>query len=90
MFLSLLIVKGMVTKPAFTTSNIYNDSFAFSRTTLARWRANQLGTLGGKERRPYLASECKDLKECERWRREILREISKKVTQIQNGNRFNT
>lgn len=54
-------------------------------TTLARWRANQLGTLGGKERRPYLASECKDLKECERWRREILREISKKVTQIQNA-----
>ena len=46
---------------------------------------SQLGTLGGKERRPYLASECKDLKECERWRREILREISKKVTQIQNG-----
>nr|CAG4646424.1 EOG090X09UC [Macrothrix elegans] len=54
-------------------------------TTLARWRALQLGTLGGKERRPYLASECKDLKECERWRREILREISKKVTQIQNA-----
>lgn len=43
-----------------------------------------MGTLA-KERRPYLASECKDLKECERWRREILREISKKVTQIQNG-----
>ncbi len=58
------------------------------RTTLARFRAAQLGTLGGKDRRPYLASECKDLKECERWRREILREISKKVTQIQNGNFF--
>jgi len=54
-------------------------------TTLARWRMSQLGTLNGKERRPYLASECKDLKECERWRREILREISKKVTQIQNA-----
>jgi len=54
-------------------------------TTLARWRNAQLGTLGGKDRRPYLASECKDLKECERWRREILREISKKVTQIQNA-----
>nr|CAG4641873.1 EOG090X09UC [Eurycercus lamellatus] len=54
-------------------------------TTLARWRASQEGKLGGKDRRPYLASECKDLKECERWRREILREISKKVTQIQNA-----
>ncbi len=55
---------------------------------MARFRAAQLGTLGGKDRRPYLASECKDLKECERWRREILREISKKVTQIQNGKFF--
>jgi len=62
-----------------------NFEIPFFRTTLARWRQAQLGTLGGKERRPYLASECNDLKECERWRREILREISKKVTQIQNG-----
>nr|CAG4648078.1 EOG090X09UC [Moina brachiata]SVE93136.1 EOG090X09UC [Moina brachiata] len=52
-----------------------------SRISLA---GSQLGTLA-KDRRPYLASECKDLKECERWRREILREISKKVTQIQNA-----
>ena len=66
---------------------LWNNGFYvnFFRTTLARFRAAQLGTLGGKDRRPYLASECKDLKECERWRREILREISKKVTQIQNG-----
>ena len=54
-------------------------------TTLARWRNAQLGTLGGKDRRPYLASQCQDLKECQRWRREIVREISKKVTQIQNA-----
>ena len=38
-------------------------------------------------RRPYLASECKSLPDAERWRREILREITKKVAEIQNGAR---
>lgn len=40
---------------------------------------------GGKDRRPYLASECNSLKECEKWRLEIVRDISKKVAQIQNA-----
>ena len=35
-------------------------------------------------RRPFLASECDDLKKAEKWRGEISREIGKKVTQIQN------
>jgi pre-mRNA-splicing factor ISY1 len=56
-------------------------------TTLARWRASQLDDQSGgqKERRPYLASECDDLKKAEKWRLDIVREISKKVTQIQNA-----
>ncbi|RLN47584.1 hypothetical protein BBJ29_007481 [Phytophthora kernoviae] len=37
-----------------------------------------------KNRRPYLASQCDNLKEAERWRRQIIREISKKVADIQN------
>ena len=37
-----------------------------------------------KQRRPYLASECDDLKKAEKWRVQIIREISKKVSQIQN------
>ena len=37
-----------------------------------------------EERRPFLASECDDLEKAEKWRRDIIREISKKVTQIQN------
>ncbi|XP_054153802.1 pre-mRNA-splicing factor ISY1 homolog [Oppia nitens] len=56
-------------------------------TTLARWRQSQLddtGT-GDKQRRPYLASECHDLKEAQKWRLDIIREVSKKVTQIQNA-----
>ncbi|PNT68989.1 hypothetical protein BRADI_3g48020v3 [Brachypodium distachyon] len=37
-----------------------------------------------RERRPYLASECRDLADADRWRAEILREIGVKVTEIQN------
>lgn len=38
-----------------------------------------------KKRRPYLASECKSLYGCEKWRMQIIREIAKKVAQIQNA-----
>ncbi|KAK1273822.1 hypothetical protein QJS04_geneDACA009583 [Acorus gramineus] len=37
-----------------------------------------------KERRPYLASECRDLAEADRWRNQIIREIGAKVADIQN------
>ncbi|KAK3435351.1 pre-mRNA-splicing factor ISY1 homolog [Eucalyptus grandis] len=37
-----------------------------------------------KERRPYLASECRDLSEADRWRQQIMREIGHKVSEIQN------
>lgn len=53
---------------------------------MARWRASKEAETGEKERRPYLASECTEVPKCEKWRLEIIREISKKVTQIQNGN----
>lgn len=60
--------------------------FSFCRTTLARWRAAQVQEAGGqRERRPYLASECNDLQQAEKWRLQIVREIAKKVAQIQNG-----
>lgn len=55
-------------------------------TTLARWRAAQVGDEPkDKERRPYLASECNDLQKAEKWRMQIIREIAKKVAQIQNA-----
>ncbi|KAG6456423.1 pre-mRNA-splicing factor ISY1 homolog [Manduca sexta] len=55
-------------------------------TTLARWRAAQVQEAGGqRERRPYLASECNDLQQAEKWRLQIVREIAKKVAQIQNA-----
>lgn len=52
---------------------------------MARWRAAKEVESGDKERRPYLASECHELPKCEKFRLEIIREISKKVAQIQNG-----
>ncbi|KAF5727693.1 Pre-mRNA-splicing factor ISY1-like protein [Tripterygium wilfordii] len=37
-----------------------------------------------KERRPYLASECRDLAEADKWRQQIMREIGRKVAEVQN------
>uniref|UniRef100_A0A0V0GBA2 Putative isy1 splicing factor n=1 Tax=Triatoma dimidiata TaxID=72491 RepID=A0A0V0GBA2_TRIDM len=55
-------------------------------TTLARWRAAQLGEGDTqKQRRPFLASECTDLPQAEKWRLQIIREIARKVSQIQNA-----
>lgn len=59
-----------------------------AQSMLYRFREAQaaelgLGTRG--DRRPKMASACKSLRECERWRGEILREISRKVSKIQDG-----
>lgn len=54
-------------------------------TTLARWRAAKEAETGEKDRRPFLATQCTDLPRCEKYRLEIIREISKKVAQIQNA-----
>ncbi|MBA0786774.1 hypothetical protein Gotri_026750, partial [Gossypium trilobum] len=37
-----------------------------------------------KERRPFLASQCRDLAETDKWDQQIMREISHKVAEIQN------
>jgi len=57
-------------------------------TALARWRQAKLAEEGldtKNQRRPYLASECHDLKDAEKWRIQVIREASKKMTQIQNA-----
>lgn len=57
-------------------------------TALARWRNAKMaeeGTDKKAERRPYLATHCDNVKEAEKWRLQIIREISKKVSQIQNA-----
>lgn len=55
---------------------------------LYRFREAQAAELGlgtRSDRRPRMASACKSLRECERWRGELLREISRKVSKIQDG-----
>jgi len=40
---------------------------------------------GPKQKRPYLASECKDLQEAEKWRMQVIKDIGTKVYKIQNA-----
>eukprot|EP00003_Mantamonas_plastica_P009392 TRINITY_DN1875_c0_g1_i1.p1 TRINITY_DN1875_c0_g1~~TRINITY_DN1875_c0_g1_i1.p1 ORF type:complete len:267 (-),score=87.82 TRINITY_DN1875_c0_g1_i1:19-819(-) len=54
-----------------------------SQSMLNRYLAAKNGA-PKNERRPYLASLCESLPAAERWRRQILREISQKITAIQN------
>jgi pre-mRNA-splicing factor ISY1 len=45
-------------------------------------RAEQFGD--PKERRPFRTDDCTNLQEAEKWRRQVVKDISKKVSQIQN------
>ncbi|KAF9531198.1 pre-mRNA-splicing factor ISY1 [Crepidotus variabilis] len=59
-----------------------------AQSMLYRFREAQAAELGlgtRADRRPRMASACKSLRECERWRGEILREISRKVSKIQDA-----
>lgn len=47
-------------------------------------KAMEMGLVSRQDRRPRMAAHCKDLRQCEKWRGEILREISRKVTKIQD------
>jgi pre-mRNA-splicing factor ISY1 len=42
------------------------------------------GEFRQKAKRPHLATDCDDVKRAERWRVQVIREISRKVSQIQN------
>ena len=44
----------------------------------------ELGLASRSDKRPRMASACLDLRQAERWRGEILREISRKVSKIQD------
>jgi len=57
-----------------------------AQSTLNRYlKHKQEEKTGPKQKRPYLASECRDLNEADKWRQQILREIGKKVMEIQNA-----
>lgn len=54
---------------------------------LSRW-TTMMANEGKEEKptkRPFLATECNDLQEAEKWRRQVIRDVSKRVAQIQNA-----
>ena len=58
-----------------------------SQSMLFRFRESQAAELGLASRtdtRPRVASSCQDLRSCEKWRGEILKLISRKVSKIQD------
>jgi pre-mRNA-splicing factor ISY1 len=48
-------------------------------------QAAEFGLSTRADKRPRMASACQSLRECERWRGELLREISRKVAKIQDA-----
>lgn len=56
-----------------------------AQSTLARFaKAKKEALIGGSMDRPFLASECHDLKQAEKWRMQVIREAARKISQIQN------
>jgi len=49
-----------------------------------REQGDDYGRIQASQRRPYLASHCEHLHDAEKWRRQIIREISNGVSKIQN------
>mmetsp|Transcript_7554 Transcript_7554/g.22390 ORF Transcript_7554/g.22390 Transcript_7554/m.22390 type:complete len:276 (-) Transcript_7554:20-847(-) len=53
---------------------------------LNKWTTMKMEFNAGNlaERRPFLATDCESLGDCEKWRMQIVKEITKKVAEIQN------
>ena len=58
-----------------------------AQSLLNRWTSmkKDFAHGGSDDRRPFLASQCDSLPAAEKWRRQILREITRKVAEIQNA-----
>lgn len=61
-----------------------------TQSMLHRYYRSRDGEDGGgpgksrPHRRPYLATLCEDVDEAEKWRRQVLGDVSRKVSDIQN------
>jgi pre-mRNA-splicing factor ISY1 len=58
-----------------------------AKSLLNKWvtMKNEFNKGGAPDRRPFLSSECDDLGQAEKWRHEVIREISKNIGEIQNA-----
>jgi pre-mRNA-splicing factor ISY1 len=68
-----------------TTSTMARNVEKASNVLNRLLNAKQADARGPRARRPYLASECDDLVEADKWRAQVLREIGRKVLEIQNA-----
>eukprot|EP00656_Telonema_subtile_P055888 TRINITY_DN8798_c0_g1_i6.p1 TRINITY_DN8798_c0_g1~~TRINITY_DN8798_c0_g1_i6.p1 ORF type:complete len:262 (+),score=72.72 TRINITY_DN8798_c0_g1_i6:135-920(+) len=58
-----------------------------AQTMLNRWITMKKNEARGpKEHRPFIADECDNLHDAEKWRRELVGELAKLISQIQNEN----
>lgn len=51
---------------------------------LNRWIKMKADEGKPKNKRPFLASECDNVTDAERWRRDIVKDVGRKISQIQN------
>lgn len=60
--------------------------FVFGANSASSWslQSKKDEAAGPKRKRPFLASECNNLGEADKWRYQILKEVAKKVEEIQN------
>lgn len=66
--------------------NIEKARFMLNKWTALKEEMSREERVGLRpDRRPYLVSECKSLPDAERWRRQVIGEISRKVAEIQNA-----
>ena len=56
-----------------------------AQSMLNRYMKRKRESIFGQQTKARFASECKSIMECEKARREILKEIGKLVQEIQNG-----
>lgn len=56
-------------------------------TLLNKWvtMKKEFNSGGEPERRPFLSSECNNLGQAEKWRLDVIREVSKSIAEIQNA-----
>jgi len=47
-------------------------------------KASEMGLVARGDKRPRVATLCTDLRQCERWRGELLKDVSRKVSKIQD------
>ncbi|XP_016325961.1 pre-mRNA-splicing factor ISY1 homolog [Sinocyclocheilus anshuiensis] len=79
----LLLCRTAVAR--FRQAQLQEESFRFLSERVCIISSVHRIIRPSQETRPFLASECNELPKAEKWRRQIVSEVSKKVAPIQNA-----